>query len=63
MFVVGGDTDRTQYLEAMIVDLIAAAAVEGSVRTDVSPEELAECCLHALAAADRLPSTDGCDPS
>ncbi|MGY1948987.1 MULTISPECIES: hypothetical protein [Nocardia] len=47
----------------MIVDLIAAAAVEGSVRTDVSPEELAECCLHALAAADRLPSTDGCDPS
>ncbi len=55
---VGHVAHAEQHLKAMIVDLIAAAAAEGSVRTDVSPEELAEYCLHALAAADRLPSTD-----
>ena len=37
-------------------DLTSAAAEVGAVRTDVSADELARYCLHALAAASGLPS-------
>ncbi|MEH1130755.1 TetR/AcrR family transcriptional regulator [Micromonospora sp. CPCC 206061] len=40
----------------MIRDLLAEAATTGSVRDDVAPDELANFCLHALAAANNLPS-------
>lgn len=43
-------------VRAMLRDLLAAAATEGSVRSDVSPEELAGYCVHALAAASDLRS-------
>lgn len=39
------------HLRDMIRDLIREAAAVGSVRDDVSPDELASFCLHALAAA------------
>jgi hypothetical protein len=35
----------------MIRDLLAAAAEAGDVRDDVSPEELASYCVHALDGA------------
>jgi AcrR family transcriptional regulator len=37
-------------------DALTEAATEGDVRDDVAPDELASYCLHALAAASRLPS-------
>ena len=40
----------------MIGDLLADAAETGSIRHDVSPDELASYCLHALSAASTLPS-------
>ena len=40
----------------MIRDLVAEAVQAGDVRDDVSPDELATYCLHALAAASALPS-------
>lgn len=43
-------------LHAFIRDLIAEAAQAGAVRQDAAPEELATYCIHALAAADTLPS-------
>jgi AcrR family transcriptional regulator len=43
-------------LGAMIRKLLAEAAAGGDVRDDVSPDELATYCLHALGAASRLPS-------
>ena len=43
-------------LRAMIRDLLAKGAAAGDVRNDVAPDELASFCLHALAAARRLPS-------
>ena len=43
-------------LSAMIQDLLTEAAGSGDVRDDVSPDELARYCLHALAAARSLPS-------
>jgi AcrR family transcriptional regulator len=45
-----------QQLRTMVRDLLAEAAENGEVRADVAPEELAGYCLHALAAASRLPS-------
>ena len=48
-------------LRAIVRDLIAEAAKIGAVRTDVSPDELASYCLHALSAAGRLPSTAAVD--
>lgn len=45
-----------QQLHDMIRELIADAAEAGDVRDDISPDELAGYCLHALAAATRLPS-------
>jgi AcrR family transcriptional regulator len=45
-----------QHLSDLIRDLLTEAAETGDVRDDVAPEELASYCLHALAAAGRLPS-------
>ena len=41
---------------AMLQELLNDAAAIGAVRTDVSTRELASFCLHALAAAENLPS-------
>jgi AcrR family transcriptional regulator len=45
-----------QQLIDFIRDLLTEAARTGEVRDDVTPEELASYCLHALAAAHSLPS-------
>lgn len=45
-----------QQLIDMIRDLLTEAAETGSVRADVTPDELASYCLHSLAAAGSLPS-------
>ena len=45
-----------QQLHRFVRDLIAEAAKEGSVRTDIPPDELASYCLHALSAAANTPS-------
>jgi AcrR family transcriptional regulator len=48
---------RAQHqLRDMIRDLLTEAAATGDVRDDVTPDELASYCLHALAAAGSLPS-------
>jgi AcrR family transcriptional regulator len=43
-------------LRDMIRDLLTEAAETGDLRDDVAPDELASYCLHALAAANSLPS-------
>jgi len=43
-------------LRRLVRDLLTEAAEAGDVRDDVAPDELANYCLHALAAASRLPS-------
>jgi AcrR family transcriptional regulator len=43
-------------LHQMVRDLLTESAQAGHVRDDVTPEELATYCLHALAAASALPS-------
>jgi len=45
-----------QQLSDMIQALLAEGAETGEVRDDVTPEELASYCLHALAGASCLPS-------
>jgi AcrR family transcriptional regulator len=45
-----------QQLSRLIRQLLSEAAKAGSVRSDVSPDELANYCLHALTAASDLPS-------
>ena len=45
-----------QQLRAMIRDLLTEGAETGALRDDVAPDELANYCLHALAAASSLPS-------
>lgn len=45
-----------QHLHAFVRDLLSEAASTGSLRTDVTPGELATYCLHALTAASALPS-------
>jgi AcrR family transcriptional regulator len=45
-----------QHLHTMIRDLVADAAQSGDVRDDISPDELATYCLHAVTAASGLPS-------
>jgi hypothetical protein len=40
----------------MLRDLIAEAVLNGDVRDDVSPDELASYCIHSLSAASTLPS-------
>lgn len=48
-------------VHAMIRDLVAEAAGAGALRDDVSSDELAGYCLHALSAAARLPSKAAID--
>lgn len=43
-------------LRVTVRDLLAEAALSGDVRSDIAPDELANYCLHALAAAGTLPS-------
>ena len=43
-------------LRDLIRELLTEAAKTDNVRSDVSPDELASYCLHALAAANSLPS-------
>lgn len=43
-------------LHDLIRALLTEAAGTGDVRGDVTPDELASYCLHALAAAGGLPS-------
>ena len=45
-----------QRLSRFIRDLLQEAAEAGHVRDDVPTEELAPYCIHALAAANRMPS-------
>ncbi|HKX76473.1 MAG TPA: TetR/AcrR family transcriptional regulator [Acidimicrobiia bacterium] len=40
----------------LIADLISEAAAAGTVRDDISPQELAAYCIHALEAAGHAPS-------
>lgn len=49
-------THAHQNLNDLVRDLIAEAAEAGDVREDVAPAELARYCVHALAAANGLPS-------
>ena len=46
-------------LHQLIRALVAEAADAGDVRADVSPDELAGFCLHALTAAGGVPSKAG----
>ena len=43
-------------LHGFMRDLLAEAASAGTIRTDVSPDELAVYCLHALSASGQLGS-------
>jgi AcrR family transcriptional regulator len=45
-----------QQVHAMIRDLLTDVAENGDLRDDVTPDELAHYCLHALNAASSLPS-------
>ncbi|APE35867.1 TetR family transcriptional regulator [Nocardia mangyaensis] len=48
-------------LHALFTDLVADAAREGGIRTDVSVGELATYCLHALTAADAMADDQALD--
>ncbi|MEO7118917.1 MAG: TetR/AcrR family transcriptional regulator [Candidatus Limnocylindrales bacterium] len=53
----GQHVARAQHaLNQFLQDLLAEAAKTGDVRADVSPEELASYCLHAIRASSSLPS-------
>lgn len=45
-----------QHLRTLIRDLLIEGVAAGGIRNDVAPDELASYCLHALAAANGLPS-------
>lgn len=49
-------TGAQQQLHGMVRDLIAEGVAAGDFRTDVTPDELATYCLHALTAVGRLQS-------
>jgi AcrR family transcriptional regulator len=49
-------TEAQQQVHDMIKDLLIKAAETDDVRNDVAPDELANYCLHALAAASTLRS-------
>ncbi|MEO7295416.1 MAG: hypothetical protein ABIZ57_04680 [Candidatus Limnocylindria bacterium] len=49
-------TRAERELQTMIADLLAEASGMGFVRDDISVNELAAYCIHALAAAGRLRS-------
>jgi hypothetical protein len=46
------------HLRQFIAGLLAEAAGAGDIRDDVSPDELAGYCLHALTAAGAVTSAD-----
>lgn len=50
--------DAHRRLQAYVRDLLVDAAAAGVVRSDVSADELATYCLHALGGAAALPSTE-----
>jgi len=50
--------DAQHRLRRVFAELIDEAAADGLVRTDVSSEELAEYCLHALSAAGQAADLD-----
>lgn len=50
-------TQAQQQVHDLVKDLLTEAAQAGSIRNDVTPDELAGYCLHALTAASGLPST------
>ncbi len=53
----GEHVARAQHeLRDLVRDLLAEGAKSGDLRDDVSPDELATYCLHALTAAGNLPS-------
>jgi hypothetical protein len=43
-------------LHGLVSNVIAEAAAAGTVRDDVSPDDLADYCLHALSAAGAMPN-------
>ena len=45
-----------QQLHKMIRDLLSEGAGGGEFRRDITPDEIASYCLHALAAAGTLPT-------
>jgi len=45
-----------QQLLSLFRDLLAEAAAAGALRDDITPDELANYCLHALTAAGDLPA-------
>ena len=47
-----------QHLHAFLTSLVAEAAKGAEIRDDIDPGELASYCLHALTAAQSLPSED-----
>ncbi|MQA10260.1 MAG: TetR family transcriptional regulator [Pseudonocardiaceae bacterium] len=49
-------TRAEHQVRTMVTELVAEAAQDGHIRSDVSPGELADYCLHALAAAGNLSS-------
>jgi AcrR family transcriptional regulator len=57
-FVHHGDhlTRAHDHLAGFVRDLLKEAAESGTVREDVTPDELANYCLHAITAASSLPS-------
>ncbi|HVA09701.1 MAG TPA: TetR/AcrR family transcriptional regulator [Acidimicrobiales bacterium] len=57
-FVHHGDhfTRAHDHLTGFVRDLLREAAEAGDVRADVSADELASYCLHAITAASSLPS-------
>lgn len=50
-----------QQLHVLIRDLVAEGVPSGDFRGDVTPDELATYCLHALSAAAALPSDAAAD--
>jgi AcrR family transcriptional regulator len=51
----GPHFDRAQqHLHRLVADMVADAAKSGELRDDVSPDELATYCLHAVSAATTL---------
>jgi hypothetical protein len=62
-FLHGGEhvTRAQGQLRDMIRDLIIEGAVNGDIRHDLAPDELASYCLHALGAASNLVSKAAVD--
>jgi AcrR family transcriptional regulator len=49
-------TRAQQHVHDLIKDLLIEVAATGGLRDDVTPDELASYCIHALGAASSLPS-------